>query len=203
MLCETTCGVILSGGKSRRMGEDKPFIPFGGQNLIERVTAALSSVFSEVIIVASEKSLSDHRYEDLPFRVISDHIKNIGPIGGIETALLSVSDKNVFVAAADMPFLNPKVIRAMLPFSSQYDLVMPEINGRCHPLHAFYSQNCLSAIQTRIKREHLAPHRLKDEVKSYIFPESYFRAIDPKLHSVLNINTPEDLVSARLNLKTT
>ncbi len=201
MFCETICGVILAGGQSRRMGEDKPFIQLGEHSLIERVAEALAAVFSEVIIVASEKSLSDHRYEDLPFRVFSDQIKNVGPMGGLETALQSVSGKNVFIAAADMPFLSPKVIQAMLPFSSQYDLVIPQLAGRSHPLHAFYSQNCLPAIQARIKSKHWALHRLKDEVTSYLFPEAAFRAIDPKLQSVININTPEDLLSAKRRLK--
>ncbi|MFQ5587918.1 MAG: molybdenum cofactor guanylyltransferase [Nitrospiria bacterium] len=196
----TTCGVVLAGGRSRRMGSNKAFLRFGKKTLIERVTGALAAVFTEVIIVVDDPE-SDERYAALPFSVVPDRVKNKGPMGGLETALRVIRQKSIFVVAADMPFLNPEVIRAMLDNGAQYDLVIPDLAGRLHPLHALYTQNCRPVIEAALKANRLALHLLKDEVCSRCFPETVFRKYDPALRSVLNINTPQDLSEARLFLK--
>jgi molybdenum cofactor guanylyltransferase len=214
VLYKTICGVVLAGGKSRRMGMDKAFIPLGGRTLIKRVTDVLAGIFSEVVIVAcadlkqQPPSLSprcedlEDPYADLPHRILKDQISGLGPMGGIETALKSLSGKGLFVVAADMPFLNPEVIQSMLAYSEEYDLVIPVLSGRLHPLHAFYAPQCLPAVEKAIRHKQLAVHLLSEEVNSYLFPEAAFRNLDPELHSIVNINTPEGLVEAQERLST-
>ena len=43
-------GVLLAGGKSRRMGADKRYLVVGEQTLLERGLAVLSSIFQEVLV---------------------------------------------------------------------------------------------------------------------------------------------------------
>lgn len=198
MLYKTICGVVLAGGKSRRMGMDKAFIPLGGRTLIKRVTDVLAGIFSEVVIVVCADL--NPQYADLPHRILKDQISGLGPMGGIETALKSLSGKGLFVVAADMPFLNPEVIQAILTYSEDYDLVIPVLSGRLHPLHAFYAPQCLPVVEKAIRHKQLAVHLLSEEVNSYLFPEAAFRNLDPELHSIVNINTPEGLVEAQERL---
>ncbi len=181
------------------MGVNKPFIPFGGKTLVERVTEVLSSVFTEVIIILDAPP-PDKRYSSLQFPLFHDETPNRGPMGAIETAFHAVSEKPLFVVAADMPFLNSDVIRAMVNASRQYDLLIPMLSGQLHPLHACYAQACRPAIEEMIQKNQLALHFLKDHVRAHLFPESAFRKHDPHLRSVLNINTPEDLERAQLLL---
>ncbi len=194
---KSTCGVVLAGGKSRRMGVDKPFVRLGGQKLIERVTGVLSSVFSEVMIVVDDPEKADH-YKILPFPVIHDLVQNKGPLGGIDAALDAAQGKPIFVTAADMPFLNAQVIRAMVDISvEKYDLVVPHLSGRLHPLHAYYSYDSRSVIAEHLEANRLALHLLKNDLRCYFFDETQFRKHDPDLLSIININTPEALLEAQ------
>ena len=63
-------GIILAGGKSRRMGGNKAFIDAGGVPLIERVYRVLREIFPEVIIVANDA----HPFEMYDARLQKDII---------------------------------------------------------------------------------------------------------------------------------
>lgn len=191
-LCESVCGIVLAGGKGRRIGGRKAFIRLGGETLIERVCNTLKGVFSEVVIVADEVS----PFSPLSYQVIPDRLSALGPMGGLETALRAVSEKHLFVVACDMPKLNPKVIRVMLSFFDAYDLVIPRISGRLHPLHAIYAPACLPVIEKRIQEKNFSLSALPEHLNSLFFQEAKFRKLDPQLQSLMNINTPEDLAFA-------
>lgn len=178
------------------MEQKKAFVRLGEKTLLEHTAGTLATIFSEVIIVAD--TLAPFQY--LPYHTLQDDLPGLGPIGGIRTALKTVSKMGVFVAACDMPFLNGNVIRAMQPFSEQHDLVMPSLLGKRHPLHAIYTKACLPSIEIGIERGDLAPHLLLEQVKSYIFTEEAFSKMDPCFRSLVNINTREDLENARLTL---
>ncbi len=196
-ICDKTiCGVVLAGGKSRRMGKNKSLISFRGKPLIEHVTDVLSQIFSEVVIVCDAQSHAENRFAHLPFPILCDQREALGPIAGIETALKTLHGKGIFVVAADMPFIKDTVIKEMCLHTTAYDLVIPKLGGRLHPLHAFYSAQCLKPITTAIHSNQLALHPLSRVVRSYFFPEKCFRKFDPTLKSVFNINTPEDLTTA-------
>lgn len=193
---EEICAVVLAGGKSRRMGEDKPLMLFKEKALITHATDVLSALFPEVVIVCDALSYSENRYAHLPFRILCDRTEGLGPMGGIEAALQALPEKGLFVVAADMPFLKGAVIKEMLPHLRGYDLVIPRLAGRLHPLHAFYSPDCLGPVTAAIHAKRLALHLLSTQVRTYIFPENHFKKFDPMLRSVFNINTPETLIEA-------
>lgn len=193
---DAICGVVLAGGKSRRMGRNKSLMPFQGKALITQATDVLSALFPEVVIVCDALSHSEKIYAQLPFRVLCDQTAGLGPIAGIETALQSLPGKGLFVVAADMPFLKHRVIKEMLSHVTGYDLVIPKLEGRLHPLHAFYAPTCLPNIREAIRSKTLALHLLSTQVRTCFFPEEIFRKIDPDLISVFNINTPKTLTEA-------
>jgi len=95
-------GVILAGGLSKRYGQNKAFLEFDGIRLVDRVTAEMKNIFRHVILITNEK---DH-YEYLRLPTFEDLIKGLGPIGGIYTGLMSISDQAGFFVACDMPFIN-------------------------------------------------------------------------------------------------
>ena len=91
-------GVVLAGGRSRRMGRDKLPLKIGGVTLLDRVHGVLSSRCAEVMVVGEGGAAlaGAHRIPDLR--------PGEGPLAGIEAGLLAASHRRVFVAAGDMPF---------------------------------------------------------------------------------------------------
>ncbi len=185
-------GVVLAGGKGRRIGGEKAFVQLAGRTLIRRVIDLLSEVFSEVIVVADNIG----RFRELPCRCLVDRLPGLGPIGGIETALRATSREAVFVVACDMPFINPEIIQLMIKRAAGVDLVIPSLPDGLHPLHAYYARTCLSSIDAQIKAGDLGPHSLPQRVRSILFQKESFLERDPLFRSVMNINTPSDLVLA-------
>lgn len=193
-LCESTSGVVLAGGKGQRIGGKKALIQLGPQTLIERVCGCLAGIFSEVVIVGDALE----PFSQLPYPNIPDRLSALGPIGGLESAMRALPKKYLFVVACDMPFLSPRVIRDMLSFLGDYELVIPRIAGRLHPLHAIYGPSCLSVVVDQINKGDLALRSLSNHLRCLYFPEDRFRALDSEFRSLVNINTLEDLASAKI-----
>jgi molybdopterin-guanine dinucleotide biosynthesis protein A len=187
-------GVVLAGGMSSRMGFNKAFIRLeDGRTLIERGLDVLKGVFDDVFIVANDVLL----YEGLDARVASDVYKGAGSLGGIYTALFHSRSDYTFVAACDMPCLDPASIRRLVRLSPGFDAVVPFAGGRLHPLHAVYSRRCLKPINEMIATGDLKIGALLDRVRTRRAEAGEFEGADI-VASVENINTREDL--ARLGL---
>jgi len=114
-------GVILAGGSSKRYGQNKAFLEIGGIRLIDRITEEMKDIFERVILVTNEKK----GYEYLGIPMLEDIIKELGPIGGIYTGLMSLSDQAGFFVACDMPFINKQLVRYMVDIQDNHSAVVP------------------------------------------------------------------------------
>ena len=189
-------GVALAGGMSRRLGRNKAVEKIGGESLIERVVGRLSQVSSETIVVVAEESRAGAL--DLPpgVRTAADIYPGSGSLGGIFTGLSAARGDYGIVVACDMPFLNTDLLRFMLDIASDYDVVVPRLNGRPEPLHAVYSKSCLEPIEQRLKRKDLKIALFFDEVRVAFIEEDDIDRMDPHHLSFFNVNTQEDLDKA-------
>lgn len=190
-------GVILTGGKSKRMGRDKALVPVGGIPVIKRILNVFEKIFGEIFIVSSQKGL----YGEYGYEEIIDLIPGKGPMMGIYTALYYVKEGSIFVASCDLPFICPSVVRFFVKEAkgNDYDIIVPYIDGRLHPLHGIYGVKCMSYIMERIKDDLLDLRSFIEEsrdlsirrvVKDELIP------MDPELWSFFNMNTEEDLLEA-------
>ena len=189
-------GVLVAGGKSRRMGRDKRLLELGGQPLIQRALSVLQSLFSEVLIAVAEPlpQLTGQGY-----RVVLDLIPNCATLGGLYTGLSSASHPLVFAVGCDMPFLNPAAVKRLADLSTQTDVVMPRLATGLQPMHAVYSKACLPHLEQMAKTQQLKVQGLVDitGLTVKLVPEKDFLDVDPQLLSFFNINTPADLEFAR------
>jgi molybdopterin-guanine dinucleotide biosynthesis protein A len=181
-------GVILAGGKSRRMGRPKLFIDIGGIPMFERVYRVCEAVFTEVIIVAND-SEPFRRYDA---HLVPDIIPGKGPLGAIYTGLVHASQDHCFCVAADMPFLNIRLIRHMIERSAEGDVIIPKTSDGHHPLHAIYAKGCLKPIETLLSRGDLKIVDFFPEVTVIYVPEGEIRHYDPLLRCLTNVNTEDD-----------
>lgn len=195
MITDVT-GVLLAGGKSRRMGKDKRFLLVGGRPLYERSLAVLQALFQQVRIVIAQDSppLSS----DVP--VLRDLVPNCGTLGGIYTGLKEAATEHIFTVACDMPFLNPAVIRYLVSLKGPADIVIVLVRQGLQPTHALYSRRCLPVFEEMVRTGRL---KVQDcighpSIKVRLVGYEELREIDPEGHSFLNVNTPTDLEEVRL-----
>jgi len=194
MITDVT-GVLLAGGKSRRMGEDKRFLSVGEETLFERSLGVLRSVFQRVLVVIAQDSPA--LQSDVP--VYRDLIPECGSLGGLYTGLKQAVTPYVFVVACDMPFLNPATICSFMECKGDYDVVMAKLENGLHPMHALYHRQCLPVMEDLMKAQELKIQRLAahPSLRVRLITPDELSAIDPDGRSFYNVNTPSDLATAR------
>ncbi len=189
-------GIILSGGKSSRMGRDKAFLPFPHKPLIEIMIDKLSVLFNELIVVTG----NPHLYSKYGIRTVKDIIPQRGPLGGIYTGLLFSKNHYNFIVACDMPFLNPDLVHYMVQKIKGYDLVVPEYGDQLQPLCAIYSKNCIESIKEELSGDNLKVTCFFKNVKQKLITEEEIKKTDFQGLSFVNINTPEEYKSFKGSL---
>ena len=129
-------GILLAGGKSKRMGIDKAFIDFQGRKLYEYPLNILREFCIDVII-----SSSDKRFKNTGYDVIPDIIDNIGPIGGIYTCLQKIKDQKALIMSCDIPFITAEFIRILSSISGEHDITIGvNKNKQLEPLVGIYNK---------------------------------------------------------------
>ena len=184
-----TTGIILAGGKNLRMGQNKAFLQVQGERIIDRTRRIFVDLFDEVLLVTN----SPLEYLDLNLRTVTDLHREGGALGGVLTGLFYASNRYSFVAACDMPFLSPDLIRHLVSSSPGFDVVVPRTDDGWQPLHAVYSQKCIPFMEELLRGGGLKIIDFYHRVKKREVPTDEIRRFDPGLLSFLNLNTPEDL----------
>lgn len=187
MVADTT-GIILAGGKSSRMGENKAFVLFSNQPLVEILLDKVSALFKDLMIVSNKP----HLYQKYGIRVEKDVFQDCGPLGGIYTGLFCSQNLHNFILACDMPFANQDLIRYMLEKSADSDVTIAEHNGRLEPLCAVYSKNCIQPVKEQLVRNNLKIVDFFKHVRVKTISEEEVARFDPEGCCFANINTPED-----------
>jgi molybdopterin-guanine dinucleotide biosynthesis protein A len=187
-------GAILAGGKSQRMGCPKPFVKLGDRPLISWVLDSLRPVCRHVFIIVADQV---EPFGDLDcYKVVRDHMPNLGPMGGICTALLASHEHQVFVTACDTPFLNPRVVRYLSSKVEDYEVVVPKLPDGFHPLQAVYTQDCLHRLYDCLTTGGLTLTDFLQEAKVRVVSWPAIKRLDPQLISFFHIDTPQDLERA-------
>jgi molybdopterin-guanine dinucleotide biosynthesis protein A len=187
-------GAILAGGRSTRFGRDKAFLPVGGVSLVERAVRVLGQVFERVLVVVRRPE----PFLCLPVEVVGDAWPEGHVLGAIHAGLMHAAPMSLFVAACDMPLLDPATIRALCARAGEADMVMPVRNGLPEPLHAVYSQNCLKPAERLLRAGMVRPLDLIGKVKAARLDVGRLAASGFDARSLANVNTPEDLTALEL-----
>jgi molybdopterin-guanine dinucleotide biosynthesis protein A len=188
-------GVLLAGGKSRRMGEDKRYLLVGGQTLLERGLTVLRSVFQDVLVVIAQ----DSPPLGVDARVVRDLVPDCGSLGGLYSGLSQATTPYIFVVACDMPFLDQAVIAQFTSRRATADIVMAKLAARLHPMHALYGKRCLPVVEQMIHAQQLKIQEMVSHASLRVryVTEADLLTIDPSGRSFHNVNTTADLEAAR------
>ena len=180
--------VILAGGNNSRISRQKAFIEVNGLTIIEGLISRLAPLFNKIIVVANDPE----KYLGFDVKAAADLIPDKGPLGGIYTGL-SISDEIYnFVAACDMPCVNPGLVSKIIE-AEGYDAVIPRVGENIEPLHALHSKDCVRAIKEQLDRGELKIRSLLPRLRVKYFDKDLIDKYDPEGRSFVNINTEEDL----------
>ncbi len=181
-------GIILAGGRSRRMGMEKGLVGFKGQPLINYSIEVFKELCSEIII-----SSNSNCYDYLGYEVVPDWQPDTGPMGGIYSCLASSANDINLVLSCDMPFVTRRIFDLLVKMGSGSKICVPwHENEMYEPLCGVYHKDILDNMKTFITRKN---YKLPDLFKSASFIPVRISEIDPPLHKhyFLSINSPADL----------
>ena len=182
-------GIILAGGKSSRMGEDKGLVLLNGKPMIQYVIEALKEVVSNIIIISNNASYNKFRVP-----VYSDLIKDKGPVGGIYTGLYHSTTELNFCISCDVPMISSDFILWLLKRSGNASITLPMYKDKIHQMIGVYSKQVLSNFKESTEKEHLKLSQVnKDMACEIIDIEKEYANFDELIFS--NINTKNELIS--------
>lgn len=178
---------ILAGGQSSRMNyQNKAFLSYQEKSFIERLIEA-GSDFEEVMIIANTKEA----YEHFNLQVISDVYPGNGPLSGIHAALKVAKTSTVLCIACDMPLTSKEVLNGLAQASGDYDVCIPEYEGRLQPLCAIYSKRLVYRVEEQLKKGDFKLQYFIRQLNYQVIRELPNREF--KWTDFLNVNTPTDL----------
>jgi molybdopterin-guanine dinucleotide biosynthesis protein A len=182
-------GIILAGGKSSRMGNDKAFVKYKNKYLIEYAIEALTEECSDILI-----SANDDIYSQFGFLVIEDIFPDTGPMGGIYSCLKHSSCERNVVLPCDMPGVSAELVRYLLSFAEGENTIVAEsVDNKIEPLCAVYHKTTLPVFEKFLRQEEYAMNKLLNalQVKKVCISEdiSFYRK-----KIFWNINTFDDLI---------
>lgn len=195
MIDEMT-GVVLAGGRSSRFGANKALADWKGAPLVQSVVNSLLEVMPKVVVVTKNAAeLSFLRSERVT--IVEDLCADGHPMGGIFTALSGLKTRHAFVAACDMPFVRPELIRALWHSRADYDAVIPVWRDKRQPLCGVYSRDCVGMIRASIAEDSLGIKHLFDLLRTRFMLEKEVAGVDPQGLSFMDIDTREDYERAK------
>lgn len=189
---EPATGIILAGGKSRRMGQDKAFLLLDGAPLIAHVLRALRPVVQELLIVTDDA----RKFAAAEATVVEDLFPGAHALGGLYTGLLLATHDRCIVTACDAPFLNPQLARFFLDEVAGYEAAMPRSRRGLQPLPAVYTRGCLVALERQRELEQWALQALVSHVRVNVIEPAAIHHFDPDERSFWNLNTPGEFAQA-------
>lgn len=178
---ENISAIILSGGKSSRMGTDKCDLMYDGESLLNLQIDKFKYIGIKDIIA------SGYRGKDCKVRVVKDDIMK-GPLSGMYVGLNVIENDRAFVISVDVPLVKIETIKKIIDFSFDRDLdiTMLRHNGNREPLIGVYKKNLLNKIEAILLSDSYSVMKLADMCK-YEFLD-----IDDDDRYFLNVNYKDD-----------
>ena len=189
-------GVVLAGGKSLRFGEDKSQVKLNNKSLIDHILSEILTEFKELLIVCNN-SIKFNKSEKIS--IISDFKNNLGPLGGVLTAMKWIKDNNkdyqwISTFPTDTPFFKKQILK---DFHDKINLKNGKLffiksNNTRHNIFGLWSIDLADKLEKDLENGDRKVEDWANKVGVNII-DMQFEKNDP----FFNINTKEDLEKAK------
>ena len=171
--------IILCGGMSKRMGQDKGSMIIQNEPMIKHILSTLNYEIDEAVIVLNnQKRIEKYRNfineNDYTYKIkfLSDEIKNKGPLSGIMTGLENINYDYGLILPCDSPYVSKEYIKTIFSeIELNYQSIVPyhEKNDKiesCEPLHSVYNKNTIPLIKELLKKDDLTIKSLIKQINT-------------------------------------
>ncbi|WP_405307350.1 molybdenum cofactor guanylyltransferase [Methanobrevibacter sp.] len=195
--------IILCGGKSSRMGQDKGSMIIKDKPMIKHILTTLNHQITEAIIVLNDSERIDKYSEfidpqDYTYKIafVEDKIKNKGPMPGIMTGLEQINSDYALILPCDSPYVSKNYINTIFKeIDEDYQAIVPYHDSEnklktSEPLHSIYNKNIIPEIEDLISNDVLHIKGLIEKI------DTKFVLIDNKKiekKEFRNLNRPQDI----------
>ena len=193
-------GVVLAGGKSQRFGEDKSQVKLADKLLIDYILSEIQDEFNELLII-SNNSIEFQKSEKIS--VINDFKKDLGPLGGVLSAMKWVKDNNkayqwISTFPTDTPFFKNKILKDFFKsiHPEESKLFFIKSNNTRHNIFGLWSLDLINKLEEDLDRG-----ERKVEAWANIVGVKTINMEFEKNDPFFNINTKEDLEKAKENFE--
>lgn len=178
--------IVLSGGRSSRMGRDKAGLMLDGETFLARSIAIARQVAGDVIVAT-------RRSQALPsgVRAVHDDVEDQGPLAGIAAGLASSNTDLNIVMACDMPLIRPAVLERLLASISDHDACVAMVDGHPSVLCGVYRSRVAPVARQMFDDGERRVTALVDRLKTKRVDAALLRDIDPHLETFVSFDTPE------------
>ena len=183
-------GIILAGGKSSRMGQDKGLLILNGKPMIQHVIDRLEELNLSRILIVSNNS----NYAQFPYLVVEDVIVEKGPLGGIHAGLLHSKTNTNLILSCDTPNVTTELLDYLISKSKNEAVTIAEFNGKEHPLIGIYDRGILESVTNNLENNQLKLITFCKELNARVL--TIPKDLAEEVH-FSNVNTREELEKLR------
>ena len=185
-------GLVLAGGKSRRMGRDKALLERDGQSQLAYIAGLLEDKAERVFVSTRAEQQDDSERSRYP-RIV-DRYEEMGPLAGILSAMEEHPDVHWLVVACDLPNISDETITHLVKNCSAdhpFTAYVSSHDGLPEPLCAIYRAGSTGIIRRFAEEGIHCPRKILIRSDTYLLEQADPRSLD-------NINTPDDLAESIL-----
>jgi molybdopterin-guanine dinucleotide biosynthesis protein A len=198
--------IILAGGSSTRLGQDKGLLQLRNKPLVKHVIDAVNGLVYEKILVVSSHTQARIYTEPMfsDTRVVIDKWGIQSPLVGALTGFESVQNDYSILLSCDVPFVSRAILSLLLDLSLNKSAVVPRWpNGYIEPLQAVYCTKLARvASKDALGEGKLDMQAMVDRLQGIRYVSTLLlQQLDSELVTFFNVNSLLDLKKAEAMLK--
>ena len=182
-----TAAVILAGGMSRRMGQDKAALPFGEETMLSHLVHLYQPHFDLTAVSLNKAG----RFDTAGAMEVVDRHPGDGPLAGLEAAFLDTGADVIFLTGTDLPLGDPELAKYLLEARGEHDVCLIRSEKGPEPLFAVYSSACLPAVQQALAEGRRSMFHMLQQMNTLEIPTDDIKGFDVA-KILTNVNDPQE-----------
>lgn len=183
--------IIIAGGHSSRMGRDKGLLEYNGKPMIQYVIDAVSPHADRVMLITQNPL-----YKRFGLEIFADLVPDLGPAGGIYTALHISEAASNMILSCDIPLITTSTLQFIKDQHNSYDISLAALHNKPEPLIGIYEKHCFEKWNSLIAQKNSAVHEMIKQFNTQLIEMELMEGFNPK--EFTNVNTQLELENLKL-----